>query len=675
MAVATKPSRAVDQLVVVGSSAGGVEALSVLVGSLPADLPAAVVVAQHLDPARPSHLGAILARPSVLPVVTVEDREKLEAGTIYVVPSNRHVEISDHEVSVHADAERRPTPSVDLLLATAADVFGEGLIAVILTGSGSDGAAGAHAVKVAGGTVVIQDPATAAFPLMPRALAASLVDAIVPLVEIGPFLVTLLASLTAPAGTPEDPDLLALLARVRERRGIDFSAYKPPTIERRLHRRMAAVGALTIGAYLDHLDQQPDEEQRLVADFLIKVTRFFRDPVLFERLRKRVIPEMIAAAAANGQELRLWSAGCATGEEAYSLALIVADLLADRPNPPAVRIFATDLDENALAFARRGVYPASALADVPPDLVDRHFEARDGTYEARKTVRGLIVFGTHDLAQRAPFPHTDLVLCRNVLIYFTPELQRRALGIFAYSLKDGGYLVLGTSETVRPLESSFTEVDRRLRLYRREGPRSVVPPGRLPTTTQVAVARPTPVTRSRTALELALRQAEDEIRDAQLAGRRAEDLIRRLPVGVVVIDRRYDVEAINGAARELLGIHGLALDQDLIHLAQRVPSTDLRSAIDAVALGEPARQVPDVVTAETATGETRHLAIACYPDRVGPDGVVETVLVVIDDVTPLVQARRIGEVAAAEHEEDALAQRATVERMAEANRQLLSANQ
>lgn len=657
MAEAPRSPNPVDQLVVVGASAGGVEALSVLVGALPADLPAAVVVAQHLDPSHPSHLAEILSRRSVLPVRLVDDRAPLASGTIYVVPANRHVEITDHTVRVRADATRRPTPSVDHLLATAAAVFGERLIAVILTGSGSDGAAGAHAVKEAGGTVIIQDPATAAFPSMPRALAAPLVDAVVPLAGIGPLLGDLLGGAPDVGGAETDPALPALLARVRDRRGIDFAAYKPPTIERRLRRRLAAVGVPTVDAYLAYLETHPEEEERLVADFLIKVTRFFRDPALFVRLREQVLPELVGAAATDGRELRLWSAGCATGEEAYSLAIIVAELLANRTDPPAVRIFATDLDETALVFARRGVYPASAVADVSPDVVARHFEARDGAYEARKALRNLIVFGGHDLAQRAPFPRTDLVLCRNVLIYFTPELQRRALEIFAYSLREGGYLVLGKAETVRPLDHVFTEADRRLRLYRREGPRPALPPARLP------AGPPASVTRRPAAMEVALQQAERETRDAQLVGGRAEDLVRRLPVGVAVVDRRYDLEQINGVARELLGVHGLAIGQDLIHLAQRVPSTQLRNAIDAVAHGEPARRLPDIVTVETATGEARHLALTCYPDRVDANGVVVTVLVLVEDVTPLVTAQQSREEAET---------RARL--LAEANRQLLTAN-
>ena len=663
-----------DQLVVVGASAGGVEALSTFVRSLPPDLPAAVVIAQHLDPARPSHLGEILSRASALPVRTVDTHEALIPGTVYVVPSNRHVAITDHEVRVHADAERRPTPSVDLLLATAATVFGERLIAVILTGAGSDGAAGAHAVKEAGGTVIIQDPETAAFPSMPRSLAPSLVDAIAPVERIGPLLVDLIGGAPGPGETPDDPDMRALLDRVRERHGIDFAAYKPPTIARRLRRRLATAGTATVADYLGYLDDHPEEEQRLVADFLIKVTRFFRDPALFTRLREQILPELIDAALGEGRELRLWSAGCSTGEEAYSLALLVADLLDERAAPPAVRIFATDLDDTALAFARRGMYPATALADIPSELIANHFTDHDGAYEISKRVRGLVVFGNHDLAQRPPFPHTDLVLCRNVLIYFTPDLQRRALEIFAYSLRDGGYLVLGKSETASAADRSFGTVDRRLRIYRRQGPRTMLPPARLPTAAETRPATGAPIRRRWPAMERAQTQAEGATAEARFVGERAEDLVRRLPVGVAVVDRRYDIELINGAARELLGIHGLAVGQDLIHLAQRVPSTALREAIDAVVAHDGARHLDPIVTTESATAETRHLTVACHPSRIGPDGEIETVLVLVTDVTTAVRAQRASTETATRQDAEVEALRETAERLAVANRQLLIAN-
>ncbi|MCW5851817.1 MAG: chemotaxis protein, partial [Anaerolineae bacterium] len=271
----------ITQLVVIGASAGGIEALSSLVATLTADFPAPIVIAQHLDPRRLSHLPEILAPRSPLPIRLVETRGKLEAGVIYVVPSNRHVEITDHEVSVAEGGQGRVKPSVDLLFTSAARVFGEGLIAVILTGTGSDGAAGARAVKSQGGTVVIENPETAAYPGMPLSLAPTTVDIVANLDAIGPLLHDLLTKTPTAARGDADRQLRGLLEQLRETSGIDFASYKTPTIMRRLQRRIAATGAEDLGAYIRLLQRNPDEYQRLVNSFLIKVTEFFRDPELF----------------------------------------------------------------------------------------------------------------------------------------------------------------------------------------------------------------------------------------------------------------------------------------------------------------------------------------------------------------------------------------------------------
>ncbi|HEV7216536.1 MAG TPA: chemotaxis protein CheB, partial [Chloroflexota bacterium] len=405
----------VEQLVVIGASAGGLEALSTLLGSLPASLPAAVVIAQHLSPSRTSHLEEIFSRRTPLPVNTVTERATLHAGVVYVVPPNQHVELVGRELHLIAD-HGGPHPSVDRLLTSAAQVFGENLIAIILSGQGSDGAAGARAVKAAGGVVMIQDPASAAFPSMPRSLAPNIVDVAAPVERLGALLQGLLSLGDRPQSPQGTPTLSAFLEHIRQRQGLDFTGYRTPTILRRLHRRLVATGANSLDEYMQHLEANPEEYQRLTQAFLIKVTEFFRDGDLFSHLRDVLLPELIATARQQGRGLRCWSAGCATGEEPYSLAILIADLLGDALEQANVRIFATDLDAEAVAFARRGAYPESALAGLPPDLVARHFTHQGDAYVIKKRVRSLIIFGQQDLGLRAPFPDIDLVLCRNVLI-------------------------------------------------------------------------------------------------------------------------------------------------------------------------------------------------------------------------------------------------------------------
>jgi two-component system CheB/CheR fusion protein len=248
------------------------------VSTLPADFPAPLVIAQHLDPRQPSHLQEILAHRTSLPVRTVLDHETLEPGVIFVVPANRHVEVTDHQVAVHAEGPGRSKPSVNLLFDSAAQAFGEGLLAVVLTGADADGAAGAHSVKEAGGTVIIQDPQTAQFPSMPASLAPTTVDIMAPLDRIGPLLHELVTGLYLPEASEQDGALRTFLAQVRERSGIDFAHYKMPTIRRLLQRRMAAVGAEHLADYQRYVQRHPDKYQRLVNSFLIKVTEFLLKP-------------------------------------------------------------------------------------------------------------------------------------------------------------------------------------------------------------------------------------------------------------------------------------------------------------------------------------------------------------------------------------------------------------
>jgi two-component system CheB/CheR fusion protein len=622
-----------SQLVVIGSSAGGIEALSRLVASLPPDFPAPIVIAQHLDPRRPSHLHEILARHATLPVRVVEEREALEDGVIFVVPSNRLVEIGHGDLRLRAAKAGAVAPSIDVLLESAAGVFGPGLIAVILTGSGSDGSAGALHVKNAGGAVVIENPATAMFPSMPSSIPPSLVDATADLDAIGSTLLDLLAAGNPPAEGPDHDELRGLVERIHERSGIDFGSYKPATILRRLRGRMSATSRPTLADYATYLESDPEEYARLVNSLLIKVTEFFRDPKLFEYLRARVLPELIAEARRERRELRIWSAGCSTGEEAYSLAIIVAEALGEEQAWPEIRIFATDIDREAIAFARRGVYPAAALKSLPAGARDRYFEKSDGGFEVGKRLRTLMVFGEHDLGERAPFPRIDLLLCRNVLIYFTAPMQRIALETFAFSLRPGGRLVLGTSETVAALPEPFEEEHARLRVYRRLPGSYAIPPMR------PAVLRPR--RDQETQLDQAIRGTHRDVRRGTESSASADSLLLNLTVGIVVVDPRYYILRINSAARQMLGIHGTAFDQDFVHLAEVLPPSSIRAAIDAALTGKTTSAVFEVEPTDAAS-ETAHFVDATVrPYRV-ETRTIEGALIELTDVTRLEQERRAG---------------------------------
>ena len=620
-------------LVVVGSSAGGVEALMELVATLPRAFATPVVIAQHLDPHRASSLGAILAQRASQPVVTVAEKETLAPGRIYVVPSNQHVQITGDAVQLLPDGEGGPVPSIDRLLSSAARSFGERLIAVILTGLGSDGTAGARTVKQAGGTVIIQNPATAAFPSMPRSLDPQTVDITAELSRIGPILAELLGDEHAAGPAVDDAELGAFLRDLHQLHGVDFSAYRRPTIQRRLHRRIVATATENLAGYRRYITDHPDEYQRLIGAFLIKVTQFMRDPDFFAALRDEILPELIEYARPPDRTLRFWSAGCATGEEAYSLAILLREVLGDEIHRFQIKIFATDLDAEAIAFARQGIYPAAALAAMPDPLLQRYFTRLDGSYEVHKFVRGMVIFGEHDLAQRAPFPNIDLVLCRNVMIYFSKPLQERALQVFAFSLRDGGLLALGKAELSNLTDSYFVLHNQHQRIYRRAGDRLALPPrpqsyplrplaAVTPTLPRSPLAAPAPAERRR--------------------GRATPDaIVQRLPIGVIVVDRRYTVMEINRAARRLLNISHAALGEDLIHLLDLDLPRSFRQLIDQAIADKIVGVLPSIQIDDPATEAQRFVRLTCHPYALDEaSGAVDHALILIHDTTAEVLERR-----------------------------------
>jgi two-component system CheB/CheR fusion protein len=680
-------SSTVSHLVIVGSSSGGIEALSKLVSALPEDFAAPIVIAQHLSPDHESRLREILAHRSTLPVRTVIDHDVLEPGVVYVVPSDRHVNITSNEVDLRVDPAGRPKPSIDLLLSSAAGVYGERLIAVILSGTGTDGAEGARAVHWLGGTVIVQDPETAEYGEMPGAIAPNVADVVESIDKIGATLGRLLSGeLEVREAVEQDgwqgEALARFLEDLRDRHGMDFRSYKEPTIMRRLKRRMAVTGHETLEEYARYLEEDPEEYRQLVSAFLIKVTEFFRDLELFEYLGEEVLPRLIEEARGSGRQLRIWSAGCATGEEAYSLAILLSEILGSEAGLFNVKIFATDADADAVNFARQGLYPPSALSPLTDEQIERFFDREGGQYQVKKAIRGMIVFGEHDLARRSPFPRIDLVVSRNVLIYFASELQRRALQLFAHSLRDGGYLVLGKAESVSPLPEFFESTHSQHKVYRRRGARFLMPltssyePAPRPVLRQGRAARDVPVPP----------QAADPQRSPRERARATtdEDLLNQLPVGVVVLDRRYDIRAINNAARRLLAIHGVAVGEDFLHLLRNVPYAEVRGAIDAAFRNGEHTVAGEFGVEDVTTGVPSYLQMTCYPRR--PEGgITETVTIVVSDVTAVAGARQkveeeLESVGAEferfrrEAEAEAARLRLQNERLIETNRQLEDAN-
>jgi two-component system CheB/CheR fusion protein len=402
---------------------------------------------------------------------------------------------------------------------------------------------------------------------------------------------------------------------------------------------MAATNCESLDEYSTYLEEHPEEYRHLIGAFLIKVTEFFRDPELFDYLKEEVLPELVEEARKEENQLRIWSAGCATGEEAYSLAILVSEVLGREAGLFNLRVFATDIDEDAVRFARRGLYPPSALKGLSEEQIGRYFVEEDGSYQVKKQIRGMIVFGEHDLAQRSPFPHVDLVVSRNVLIYFSNELQRRALQLFAYSLRDGGYLVMGKAESSSLLADLFAPVDRHNKVYRRHGQRFLLPP--------TLLTSPTPKARLERSLgDRGILRARSEAQQQVpvLSQSSGEDLINQLPVGVAVVARDYTIEAINAAARQMLSIPSVGVGQDFLHAMQEAPYAEVRRTIDEAFREGRTTRADEFAVEEVATGEPTYLRLTCHPLSNGGEGRrMRSVLVAVENVTAEVRMRRLTE--------------------------------
>lgn len=458
----------------IGASAGGLEALKAVFPRLPADLGLSYVVVQHLSPNYRSMLAQLLSKDTAMPVIKVEHGTAPAPNTVYLTPANRNVTLVDgHFELVEPAKEAYPKPSINTFFSSLAEHCNEQAVGVILSGTGSDGAAGIYSIKAAGGFTFAQDPATAKYNGMPQAaIDTSSVDWVLPPEKIGEEIALIVRSRGAvPTQTIDESAqglLHRLLLKVRKRTNVDFSGYKETTLWRRIARRMAATHMAKLEKYLRYCDEVPDELDRLCKDILISVTSFFRDREAFVALGK-VVKEMVAAKA-SGEEIRIWVPGCATGEEAYSIAILCAEALSVRADAPQVQIFATDIDLEAMARARRGQFPAASLDNLPPELVKRYFSQRGDRHEVTKPIREMVIFARQDLVQDPPFLRLDLVSCRNVLIYFQAQLQAKILATFHYGLLPGSFLFLGKSESVAQQENLFRMVDKDAHIFRRQYP-------------------------------------------------------------------------------------------------------------------------------------------------------------------------------------------------------------
>ncbi len=468
----------------IGGSAGGLEVFKHLLADLPADTGLAIVFVQHLDPKHHSLLTEILARSTKMPVTEASDNMPVEANHVYVIPANVDLTIEKGALRL---APRTQGPGahmpIDRFLRSLAEDCGSRAIGVILSGAGSDGSAGVEAIKAAGGVTFAQDQYTAKFASMPQAaVATNCVDFVLPPARIAAELVRMgrhpyLADVsTAEAGRMRDGDEAAyaeILGVVHGATGIDFSLYREKTIKRRILRRLALRNIGTLSEYASHLEDDAEELTALQRDLLISVTSFFRDPGSFESLKRLVYPRIFQGRLPQ-TPIRVWVPGCATGEEAFSIAITLSEYLNETGASFPIQIFASDISEQAIERARTGRYLENVAADISLERLNRYFTRIEGHYQVNKDLREMCVFTRHNLLTDPPFSKLDLVSCRNVLIYLA-SVQKNIIPLFHYALKSNGFLMLGASETAA-FPDLFSSVDREHRIYsKRETARKPYP--------------------------------------------------------------------------------------------------------------------------------------------------------------------------------------------------------
>ena len=459
----------------VGASAGGLEAFRSLLKAVPADTGMAFVLVQHMDPKHESMLHRLLARDTSMPVRQVSDGMLLEPNCVYVIPPDR-------EMSVHRGVLKLVARSTGTMRHMPIDAFLSALagdqksraIGIVLSGIGSDGTKGLQAIKAEGGITFVQDEESSKYPGMPlHALSAGCVDLALPAERIGRELSRLkrhpylqVSPQAFEAGLPEDLNggLRKILRLLQSTTGVDFANYKLTTIQRRITRRMPVTKCETLAEYAKFMSENPEEVNALFQDVLIHVTSFFRDPELFQFLKSSLIPRL-ASAAASGEPLRIWVPGCSSGEELYSIAVILFDALGDAASQARVQIFGTDISEKDVQRARTAIYSESATAEIPPELLRRFFVKVDGGYQVAKSIRDQCIFARHDVSRDPPFSRMDLISCRNVLIYLASGLQKKVLTYLHYALKPDGVLVLGKSEGTSAADHLFLLGERQNNVY------------------------------------------------------------------------------------------------------------------------------------------------------------------------------------------------------------------
>jgi len=569
-----------DEFLIVGlgASAGGIQAFQEFFQALPPKSGMAYVVILHLSPDHDSRLAQVLQMVTKMPVTQVNEKVKVVTDHVYVVPPNQHLTMQDGSiiVSPNTQIEERRAP-VDIFFRTLADEHGPNAVCVILSGTGANGSMGLKRVKEKGGATFVQNPREAEFNEMPRnAIATGLVDEVLNVAEIPGKILSYKNSLgrvqisEEAEKRPQDQQqaLREIFTEIRMRTGHDFTNYKRPTLLRRIERRINIQNLPDLPSYVAYMHQNPEETTALLKDLLISVTNFFRDKKAFEVIETEILPMLLKGKNSENQ-LRIWVAGCATGEEAYSLAILCAEKVSGFIEAPKIQIFATDIDDAAIAQAREGLYSINDLADVSPERLRRFFIKDGDEYRIRREVRETIMFANHNFLKDPPFSHLDLISCRNVMIYLNHVAQERIAETFHFALNPGGFLFLGSSESVDGATDLYANYNRENHIFqsRQATPRAYPIPESVP---NFRIDKQ-PLNTSQ--------EQENKALERISFGDLHQQLLEQYAPPSLVVNEEYDIVHLSERAGRYLQIAGGELSQNLLKLIRPELRLEIRSAL------------------------------------------------------------------------------------------------
>jgi len=603
------------QIIGLGASAGGLEALQGFFDNLPEGCLHAFVIVQHLSPDYKSLMDELLAKNTSLPIHHIEDGMRVESGNVYLIPPRKNLMLSGEILHLLERPENQVLHlPIDYFFRSLAKELEERAIGLVLSGTGSDGTRGLRTIKDVGGIVMVQSPESAKFNGMPNsAIATGLVDYVLPVTQMPTELLELIEHPRSLPDTPErmleqNPDILnRILRQVTRTAGMDFEAYKRPTLVRRMGRRMMLRKLTQPEDYLELLQTDPDEAQVLCKEFLIGVTRFFRDTEAFEKLEKDVLPEMVQRLRESGK-IKVWSLGCSTGEEAFSLAISIRECMDALDIDLEVKILATDLDADHITIAARGVFPESIAEDMPRERLERYFVHEGDSYRVKQHIRSMIIFSRHDALKDPPFTRADLVCCRNMMIYLQSTAQQQLLAVMHYALNLHGVLFLGPSESLGELRNWFTELDRRWKLYRNNE-----------VTRAINFSGESSHGWSRAKKPVAdIAQAQRSLKsESRLAELLNETMASELGLAAVFVDDQFNIQHGVGEFDKYLKLKSGRLSFNLMAMLPEALAGCVRTAVNK-ANSDTQKVLYKGVTVSTGK-KTQQLDVLVVPYPVGPD--------------------------------------------------------